>query len=143
MTKLYAIWIFLMRSSHFKMALLGIITSPPKTTYQGRLPRPARLDHGLLPPPTFLASGGAQPAPPLPTPFWCAEPHPFLYIQVRAGGYVQTPNAEMRHGSAHSLFVVGYGTSPFPSGFTLPPPSPHPLAISFNFTRLEWYWKRW
>ncbi len=74
------------------MTLLGIITSPPKTTYLGRLPRPARLDRGpgLLPPPHFfgLRAGSARPPP---TPLWCAEPHPFLYTgtfkhQIRRWG---------------------------------------------------------
>jgi hypothetical protein len=53
---------------------MGIITSPPKTTYLGRLLQPARLDRGrgLLSPP-FLASGRHSPPP---IPLWCAEPTP-------------------------------------------------------------------
>ncbi len=61
-------------------ALQGIITSPPKTTYLGRSPRPAWLDRGrgLLspPPPIFLASGRLSPPPRalLTISLWCAEP---------------------------------------------------------------------
>ncbi len=125
----------------------GIITSPSKTTYLGRFSRPARLDrgHGLLPPPTFLASGRAPPRPP-PTPYWCAIP--ILFLLSRSGWAGTFKRRMRRWGSAPLPRSLSYLC--FSSRFRASPDSPllpeggggafpHPLAISFNFTRLQWY----
>jgi hypothetical protein len=122
----------------------GIITSPPKTTYLGRLQRPARLDRGrgLLSPPLFWHRAGSARPPPIP--LWCAEPALFF---LSRSGWAGTFKHQLRscgpaplaRSSSYLCFSSRFRASPGSPLLEGGGPSPHPLAISFNFTRLQWY----